>query len=196
VSGLRRELVRKAFHMLSLAYWGVFLLLGWPLAAKVMGAWLAVVFLVETARLRVPAAQRALAGAFSGIIRDSERRRYSGILFTSAGCLLAMLIARGDGRIVAVAILQLTFTDSAAALAGKAFGRTKVLGGEKSLEGALAGLSAGYTVALLCGVGPGPALASALATSLTELLPTAGLLNDNLWMPAASAATLAVLLGR
>lgn len=195
MSDLRREFGRKAFHMLSLAYWAAFALLGWPRVLWAMSVWLAVVVTVETARLVVPAVDGALGRAFAGIIRDTERRHYSGITHTTAGCLLAMIIAHGDPRIVGTAISQLAFGDAAAALVGKAFGRTKVLGGSKSLEGCLACLSVCYASALLLGVGPGPALASALVASAVELLPTTGFFNDNLWMPAASALTLVLLIG-
>ena len=193
MSELRRELGRKTFHMLALVYWAAFLVLGWPRAGWVLAAWLVVVLIIETARLKVPAIERFLARLFDGMMRETERRHYSGIVHTSAGSLAAMMIARGDPAIVGAAIGQLAFGDAAAALAGKAFGRTKILGGKKSLEGTLAGFAAGYAVAAACGVRPGAAFAAALAASAVELLPTTEWFNDNLWMPVASAAVLAFL---
>ncbi len=196
MNDLRREFGRKAFHMLALVYWGAYAYFGWPLTGKLLAAWLAVVLVVETARLKVPAFKRFLGGLFEGMIRDAERDHYSGIVHTTAGSLGAMLIARGDARIVGAAIAQLAFGDAAAALFGKAFGRTKILGGSKSLEGSLAAFAVCYAVALWCGVGARAALASALVATLVELLPTTGFFNDNLWLPVSSAATLKLLLGR
>ncbi|MBI4371334.1 MAG: hypothetical protein HY552_03440 [Elusimicrobia bacterium] len=193
MSELRRELGRKAFHMLALAYWAALWVLGWPRAGLWMAAWLAVVLAVETARLRIAAVERVLVRAFEGMVRETERRHFSGIVHTTAGCLAAMLIASGDLAITGAAIGQLAFGDAAAALAGKAFGRVKILGGRKSLEGSLAGLAAGYAAAAACGVRPAAALASALAASLVELLPTTPWFNDNLWIPVASAAVLNAL---
>lgn len=193
MSGLRAELGRKAFHMLALVYWAAFLVLGWPLTGKVMAAWLAVVLVIETARLKVPPVERFLVGLFDGMMRETERRHYSGIVHTTAGSLAAMLIARGDAVIVGAAIGQLAFGDAAAALVGKAFGRVKLFGGQKSLEGTLAGFAAGYAVAVACGVGPLGAFASAWAASVVEVLPTTPWFNDNLWMPIASAGVLALL---
>lgn len=193
MSGLRREFGRKAFHMLALVYWVGYARLGWPRAGRWMAAWLAAVLAVEIARLKIPAVERALVGLFEGMIRETERRHYSGILHTTAGSLAAMLIAAGDPAIVGTAIGQLAFGDAAAALAGRAFGRTRVFGGRKTLEGSLAGLAVGYAVAIACGVAPAAALASAAAASGVELLPTTGWFNDNLWLPVASAAVLRVL---
>ena len=172
VSELKREFGRKAFHMLSLAYLGVFHLLGWPRAGWVMALWLPIVFVIETLRLKVPRIGRALVGFFDGLIRETERKHFSGIFHTTTGSLAAMLIARGDSMIVGAAILQLALGDAASALVGKAFGRTKLFGGAKSLEGSLAGFAVGFASALACGVRPGAALAAALAGALAELAPT------------------------
>ncbi len=193
MSDLRREFGRKAFHMLSLVYWGAFFFFGWPRIVYWMAGWLASVLIVETARLRVPAVERALVGLFEGLIRETERKHYSGIVHTTTGSLCAMLIAQGDPVIVGAAIGALAFGDAAAALVGKAFGRTKIFGGQKSLEGSLACFAAAFAVAIGVGVRPGAALAAALAASAVELLPTTGFFNDNLWMPVAAAVVLRVL---
>ncbi len=193
VSDLKRECARKAFHMLSLAYLGAFYLLGWPRAAWAAAAWLLIVFIIETARLKIPQVERVLVGFFQGMIRESERKHFSGIFHTTAGSLAAMLIARGDPMIVGAAILQLAFGDAASALVGKAFGRTKLFGGVKSLEGSLAGFAVGFAAALACGVRPGAALAAAFAGVLAELPPTTSWFNDNLWIPVASSAALVIV---
>jgi dolichol kinase len=190
---LRAEFKRKAFHMMSLVYWAAFAYFGWPATGKLMAAWLAAVFVLETARLKVPAVERRLVGAFEGMIRDTERRHYSGIIHTTGGTLAAMLIAAGDPVIVGVAVGQLAFGDAAAALVGKAFGKVKIAGGKKSLEGTLACLATCHAVALGAGARPGAALASAVVASAVELLPTSGFLNDNFWMPVASALVLRFL---
>ncbi len=187
---LLREFGRKAFHQLSLVYLGAFYYFGWPRVGFLLAAWFVVVLVVETARLKIPVIERALVGFFDGLIRETERRHFSGIFHTTAGSLAAMLIAGGDPVIVAAAILQLALADSASALVGKAFGRTKLFGGAKSLEGSLGGLAVGFAAALACGVRPGAAFAAALAGSLAELLPTTPWFNDNLWIPVASAVTL------
>jgi len=192
-SELLREFGRKTFHQLSLVYLVAFHLLGWPLVAYAMCVWFPIVFIIETARLKVPAVERFLLGLMGGLMRESERAHYSGIIFTTAGSFAAMLIARGDPVIVGAAILQLAFGDTASALVGKAFGRTKLFGGVKSLEGSLAGFAVGFAAALACGVRPGAAFAAALAGSLAELLPTTPVFNDNLWIPVASATVLALV---
>lgn len=194
VGDLKREFGRKAFHMLSLVYLGAFYLLGWPRVGWAMAVWLPIVLVIEIARLKIPVIERALVSFFDGLIRETERKHFSGIIYTTAGSLAAMMIARGNPAIVGAAILQLALGDAASALVGKAFGRTKLFGGLKSLEGSLAGFAVGFAAALVCGVRPGAAFAAALAGALAELLPTTPWFNDNLWIPVASATVL-VLVG-
>jgi len=191
---LVREFGRKAFHQLSLVYLGAFFWFGWPRIVYWLSGWFVVVLAVETARLKFPFVERTLVNFFEGLIRDSERKHFSGIFHTTSGCFAAMLIARGDAVIVSAAILQLALADSASALVGKAFGKTKLFGGQKSLEGSLGGFATGFAAALACGVRPGAAFAAALAGALAELLPTTPWLNDNLTIPLVTATVL-VLVG-
>jgi dolichol kinase len=193
MSDLRREFGRKAFHMLALVYLAAFWYFGWPRIVYWMVPWLVAVVAVETARLRLPAVQKTLEGLFEGMIRETERKHYSGIVHTTTGSLSAMIIAQGDPVIICAAIGQLAFGDAAAALVGKAFGKVKILGGKKSLEGSLACFAACFGLAIAVGVRPGAAFASALAATAVELLPTTGFFNDNLWMPVASAVVLRAL---
>ncbi len=190
MSDLRKEFGRKAFHQLSLVYLGAFHLIGWPAVRTWMFAWLALVLAVETARLYAAPVARGMLAVFGGLIREAEHKHYSGILWTTAGSLAAMLIGRGDALVVNAAVLQLALADAASALAGKAFGRVKLFGGRKTLEGSLAGFAVGYAAALACGARPGAAFAAAAAGSLVEVLPTTPWFNDNMWIPIASAAAL------
>lgn len=193
MSDLRREFGRKAFHLLSLGYLAAFHMIGWPSIARGMIVWLAVVLAVETARLKSPPLERALADFFAGLIRETERRHFSGIVHTTAGSLAAMCIAGGNPMIVCAALFQLALGDAASALVGKAFGRHAIFGGLKSLEGTLAGFTVGFAAALTCGVRPGAAFMAASAGALVELLPTSGWCNDNFWIPVASASVLRLM---
>lgn len=193
MDALRAEVGRKAFHMLCLIYLAGYMILGWPSAFYWLSAWFAVVVLIEVARLRSARLRSLLEGLFGSMVRDLERHSFSGIFHTTAGCLAVIALARGRGVIVAVAIGQLALADSAAALFGRAFGRTKLWGGRKSLEGTLAAFATAYALALWLGVGSVAALASSFAAAGVELVPTTAYFNDNFWLPVASAVTLLLL---
>jgi len=188
MTDFRREIGRKAFHMLSLVYLAAFHFIGYPRVIVPLAAWLAFVAAVETERFSSERLNRALTGFFRGMIRETEQRSYSGIFHTTAGCLTTILIAGRRPRVVTAALLCLALGDAAAALVGKAWGRHRFPGSDKSVEGSLACLLVCLGVGLAAGLGPWPAAGAALAATLVELLPTTRFFNDNLWMPVAAAA--------
>ena len=194
MTGLRRELGRKAFHMLSLAYLAAYHLIGFPRVLIPLSVWLVLVTAVETGRILSERLNRVLTGFFRGMIRETEQRSYSGIFHTTAGCLATMLIAGGRPRVVTAALLCLALGDAAAALAGKAWGRRRLPGSAKSVEGSLACLLVCLAAGLAAGLGPAPAAGAALAATFVEFLPTTRFCNDNLWMPVAASAA-ALMLG-
>lgn len=187
---IRRELVRKTFHLLTLAYLGAYLLLGYPRAAWVLGAWLAAVAAVEHGRLAWKPLNGLILRLFGGITRAEEDAQVSGAYYTSLGCWLTVALFGRHKGAVEGGILFLAFGDAAAAVAGRLWGRHPiVLGGTtKSWEGTSACLAVCFIVALAVGFPPGPAAAAAAAGALLELVPLP--LNDNFWMPLGSAAVL------
>jgi dolichol kinase len=193
MSDLRREIGRKAFHILALVYLAAFHLIGYPRVLVALAVWLAIVAVVEAWRLASERLNRALTRFFRGLIRDTEQRAYSGIFYTTAGCLATMLIVGRRPRVVTAAVLCLALGDAAAALVGKAWGRHRFPGSAKTVEGSLACLLVCLAAGLATGLGPLPAAGAALAASLAELLPTTRFYNDNLWMPVAAAAAAAAL---
>jgi dolichol kinase len=192
---LKREFGRKAFHLLSLVYLGAYFIMGFPRVLVALGAWFAVVAALETARLTSERFNRSLMGFFQGLIRDAEKASFSGIFHTTAGTLAVMLMAGRQPRVVAAALACLAFGDAAAALAGKAWGRHRIPGGTKSIEGSLAC----FLVCLGAGAAAGlpwlPTAGGALAATIVELLPTTRFFNDNLWMPVAAATAMRALGG-
>lgn len=192
----RHALSRKVFHLFSLAYLVAYCGMGFPRSLYAFGVWLAFVFALETGRLHWEPFNRGIGRLFSGIIRETEHRAYSGVFYTAVGAFLVVLLAGRHPRVVTAALLGLALGDAAAALAGKAFGRHRVLGGAKSLEGSLACLCVCLGSALAAGLPLSAAVAGALAATLAELLPTTGICNDNLWMPVASVVAILALGGR
>ena len=184
----KQELARKAWHLLLLLYLLFYWMAGRDLFVRGMLGWVALVFVVETLRLRVPAVQRALLVPFSLIIRDHELKTYSGIFYTSLGILLAAAFFGTDARVVAAAVASLAFADSAAALVGMSVGRLRfvIRGQTRTVEGAAAGFVAAFLCGWAAGLGPAAAAVAACGVEAVDCLPLPP--DDNLWIPIASAA--------
>jgi len=185
---MRRELLRKLFHFLSLLYLGAYLLLGRDKALIALGAWIVLEAAIEALRLNQPAVNGFLMRVFGGIHRESEASKVSGVLWTSLGAWLTIAFFGARPAVVSAALFCLAFGDTAAALVGRSLGRVQIglFGRKKTLEGSLACLAACALAGWVCGF-RGPALwLAAFAATAVELLPVP--LDDNLWLSVLPGA--------
>lgn len=188
---IRQEGKRKLFHFLGVAYALLFAMCGRSLTLGVLGYGVGTVGIVELARLKIPSFNRWLLKIFSGIYRDHETRRFSGIFWTLAGCFLtAFFVPQRD--IVLVAFLYLTVGDGLAGFVGRVWGRPGV--GGKSWIGSAACFLGTCTVGLVFLQAPRPAVevlgGAAFATVLERIkLP----LDDNFSIPLFSGLALMCL---
>lgn len=187
-----REMLRKAWHMLSLVYLAGYSLIGWPRVVPWLAAWTVFVAAVEFGRLYYKPLNDFLFSIFGPITRGFERDHVSGMIHSSLGVLVIVWAFGADARLVSAAIWCVAVGDAAAAVVGKWIGRIKLVG-PKSLEGSLACLASCAAVCLWHGYGWGPALAAAGAATAVELAPTNRWFNDNLWIPVAAAVALRAL---
>lgn len=184
---LRREFVRKLFHCLSLVYLGAYLAWGREVFLYALTAWIFLEGGLEVVRLRVSAVNKFLLELFAGLHRPAEEKKISGVLWASVGSWIAVYFFGHEKDWATAALLCLCFGDIAAALVGRAWGRTKVRWGEreKSLEGSIACFAACWVSCAAAGVGAGPSAAAAAAATIAEFLPLP--VDDNLWLPVAAA---------
>lgn len=187
---LRKELQRKAFHLLCLLFLGAYLLIGHPLILRVMGAWLALIFIVETARLRSEWARRWVESVFKPILRSKESRRYTGAFYTSLGAFCCFLFFGEHPTVIKACLCYLAFGDSASAVAGRMWGRHTftIMGETRSLEGSAAGLSAAVLCGLALGLPPSGVAAGTAAFVFADTVPLPP--DDNFWIPVLTGTAL------
>lgn len=179
----RGELVRKTIHLSSLAL-PVALYLVPPATSRVWLCLLALVtLLVDAIRLHEPHVRRVFYFLFGALLREHERFNLLGSTYLLMACLLC--ISAFEQPIAVTVLAFLVVGDTAAALVGRRFGRTKIL--DKSVEGSAACFLSCVAVGLLY---PGPeitapmVLVGALVATLFELLPVP--LDDNLRIPLSA----------
>ncbi len=192
----RRKAIHLAFILLPLD-----LLHGWLPWPSTTRAWrlvllacVAVAVSVDVVRIHERRVQRWFRRFLGELIREHERFNLLGSTYLLLAALLALEIFP---RPIAAATLGFTVLgDGFAALAGRAYGRTRVFG--KSLEGAAGGLVACLAwAAYLAVTGHLPwevVLAGALVASLVEMLPIP--LDDNLAITLAAGYAMKLLAGR
>lgn len=186
----RRELARKTIHVgASLAAAGVVWRLPSLDAATALAAATFVALTLEVLRRVAPGFGRWFHRRVGGMMRDREAHRLTGATTLAIGYTLAAVAF--PGRPALIGILLTGVADAVAAVVGKRFGSVRYPGG-KSLEGSLAFFaSAVLLVWAVPGIGLGGALAVAGLATLLEA-PTLPV-DDNLYLPVAVSAAVAVL---
>ena len=195
--GFFREARRKLIHLgfIILPLWLLHPPAPWPrdrgdfrtlFIVLVVGA-----IALDLLRLHAPRVRQFFRRFLGGMIREHEE---FGLLGSTYLLLAALLAIEIFPQPVAAAALGFTVLgDAFAAMAGKAWGRTRLF--HKTIEGALAGLAACLAwAALLAAAGHlpwGVALSGAVAASLIELLPIP--LDDNLGITLFSGYVMKLL---
>lgn len=189
------EIKRKLFHLAALIYVvGIIYLPRWTYLA-ILGAALALVITGEAVRLRRPTVNRWLFERFGGLLRESERDRFSGVTWMLAGVIVTAAMVE-PLPMAAAALLYLVLGDAAASLVG-----IRVRGPRwPRSPRRLSGTAACFVVCLIIGATLLPfeygwhgVLAGAVAATILEagVVP----LSDNFTIPVGSGAALLAAYG-
>lgn len=177
---IRRELIRKSFHLATLALPLLVWLLPRDLSLGIALLAAAVALGIDVSRLRLRWPRYHFLRLTRTLLRPHERHGLTGGTYMAVAYALALLIF--PKPVAVAAMLFNVFGDSTAALVGKRWGRHRTRWG-KSWEGFAAGLAAGGAAGLVVaaldpGLAPLGALLGALVGAAAEFAPLP--LDDNL----------------
>ena len=186
----RAEIKRKLFHNLVIVYMLAYAFLPRWATLTILGTALVIVGIIEFIRLRRPEVNAWFLSKFSGIHRDSEVMKPSGIFWTLLGSWLTIFVFP-ERRIVLPALGFMAFGDTAAALGGQKWGKHPwPKNPRKTYEGSACFAAVSAVWALFFLRWPA-AIPGAVAIAWLESLPLP--YNDNLWLPVVGAFALSVL---
>ena len=188
---VRRELTRKAIHLLGtaapVAYAG-----GMPRAPLLwmLGLGAAVAIAVEIGRRTSGAVQRVLDRTVGGLFRAHERASITGATWLVLGMFASAALLPTP---LAIATMWAAAAgDPAATLVGRSVGRLRLHPGGKSLEGSLACLATSVVgAALIADLPLWWASSAGVAAAIAEW--PRGSLDDNVRITLAVGATLSVI---
>jgi dolichol kinase len=186
----RAEAARKLIHVaLSLVAAAVVALLPHPAGATVLAAATLLALSIEIGRRQSATFASRFFALVGPMLRQRETLQLTGATTLAIGYTAAALLF--PGWPAAAGILVAGTADPAAALVGRRFGQRRYRGG-KSLEGSLAFLMvAALVLTASPGVGPAGAIPAAMLLAVIEA-PTLRV-DDNLYLPALSAAAIALV---
>ncbi len=198
----RAELIRKALHVGALAFPLAIVLIDRQVVVPVLAGLAILALILDVARHRWALLHRLILSVFGDIMRPIEKPPLGGPIVLNGAtwmCAAAAICAAVFPPTIAAAALALVMIgDAAAALVGRRMGRRRFPWSEKSLEGSLAFIVAGFLAALLIvQLGePQPGIAAltfgTLVGAIAEALPLP--LNDNLRVALLAGVAMWLLL--
>lgn len=193
-----KELDRKTFHLMGLCIPSIYFFglkfVPWfdrNMAILILGAHVFVYWTLEMLRWVSPSFKKIFASAFGGVMRESEKHKFTGMGFYLLGNFICVVLFPPIATIASM--LYLILGDLSAALIGISFGKTKI--GKKSLEGFLACFGTCFILSMILFWSfPLPeylSLCGSLTAALVELLAPFEI-NDNLSIPVTSAFAITI----
>jgi dolichol kinase len=191
----RAEIARKLFHMTSLAFPVIYFFITKQLAVQILLPITLTILLLDIAKKFHQPSADVFYRTFGYILRQYERetqlKSLNGVTcFFIAASLATVFFPK---YVTIMSFLMLTFSDTASALIGRRFGRTKIRG--RSLEGGIAFVIVAVAVVLLtpkieyrmgeyliCSV-------AAVVGAVAEIL-SGDTINDNIVIPLSIGASL------
>jgi len=194
---------RKIFHMIGIGTTGLALAFTNLTTATALGilALISICILVpDTLRFYFPKLNERVDRDFAQIMRDYEKNSLCGMSWFCIGLLLTL--AFSSPKIAGLACVLLAFGDPWASVIGIKFGRTRIFGSRKTVEGLLGGFTVcfGVSLAYLFATGlvtgwsiPLVAVIAAGSAAAAEAVSFAKL-DDNFTIPVVSGAVLVFVL--
>ena len=183
------ELFRKSIHLAGLVLPVIYLFLDKPTMLIFIGVLTGSALVVELMKWLSPSFGALFFRVFAFLLRTHERKgAMTGATYYLISAFLCIFFF--SKTLAIVCIFFMILGDLSAALVGKKWGRTKLLG-KKSLEGSAACFVVCVAIALVK-LNPVIAIVGALVATLVELMPVP--IDDNLTVPLISGAVMHFLM--
>ena len=183
------ELLRKSIHLAGLILPVIYFFLDKPTMLIVMGVLTGIAITVELVKWFSPDFGKFFFQIFAPMLRRHERRgAMTGATYYMISAFLSVLFF--SKTLAIVCIFFMVLGDLAAALVGRMWGKTKLLG-TKSLEGSIACFVVCAAIALVK-LHPIVGIIGALVATIVEMMPFP--IDDNLTVPLVSGAVMHFLM--
>ena len=185
----KNELMRKAIHACnSIIAFSLYILDKYEVLL-IVGISGSMILLFDYLRLNNKSIKSFYNSVFGKVTRDFENRKLTGASYVMIGAFIVLFFF--ETKVCIPALLIMSFSDTAAALVGKLYGKTKIF--DKSLEGSFAFFVVSFIIVLffIPEIDLFFSLIAITVVTIIELVPKYGL-DDNFLIPVISAFIISI----
>ena len=180
---IKNELLRKSIHICNSLFAYSLFIFDQKKFAIFIGFFTIAFLLFEILRIKHPDLNRFYNRFFGRVTRDFERGRLTGAAYVMISSFILLLFF--DMYVCIASILIMSYSDTAAAIVGKKYGKVKIF--NKTLEGSFAFFVVGLFIilAIYPNISLFYSLLALIIATIVELLPFK--VDDNLSVPLTVA---------
>ncbi len=185
----KQEVHRKYIHLTSSLFGFSILFFEKDILIPIFFMGTILIILVDILRYKSNKINLFIESLFNGVMRPFEREQITGATFLLIGVLITTILF--DRVSASTGMFFMSFSDTAAAIIGVRFGKTKIWN-DKTLEGSFAFLITSLIIVFMIPEIPlGLGIITAIIVTIVELLAVPKV-NDNLLIPIVTATILSL----
>ena len=180
VLSIKDELMRKLIHICSSIFAYALFFLNQETVCLMVGIGAILILSFEILRINYKSINRIFIKIFGKVTRNFEKNKLTGASYVMVASFI-VLLPIFEPSICIIAILVMSYSDTAAAIIGKKYGRTKIF--SKTLEGSFAFFIVAFIIALVMypQINLTLSLAAIVIATIVEILPLN--IDDNFSVP-------------
>jgi len=189
VLSIKDELMRKLIHICSSIFAYALFFFNQETVCLIVGVGSILILSFEILRINYQSINRIFIKIFGKVTRNFEKNKLTGASYVMLASFIVLLPVF-ESYVCIISILVMSYSDTAAAIIGKKYGKTKIF--SKTLEGSFAFFIVAFIIALVMypQINLALSITAIVIATIVEILPLS--IDDNFSVPITVALIISI----
>ena len=189
VLSIKDELMRKLIHICSSIFAYALFFFNQETVCLIVGIGSILILIFEILRINYQSINRIFIKIFGKVTRNFEKNKLTGASYVMLSSFIVLLPVF-ESYVCIISILVMSYSDTAAAIIGKKYGKTKIF--SKTLEGSFAFFIVAFIIALVMypQINLALSITAIVIATIVEILPLN--IDDNFSVPITVALIISI----
>jgi len=189
ILSIKDELMRKLIHICSSIFAYALFFFNQETVCLIVGIGSILILIFEILRINYKSINRIFIKIFGKVTRNFEKNKLTGASYVMLSSFIVLLPVF-ESYVCIISILVMSYSDTAAAIIGKKYGKTKIF--SKTLEGSFAFFIVAFIIALVMypQINLALSITAIVIATIVEILPLN--IDDNFSVPITVALIISI----